>query len=68
MSRWHDLVDWVSASPFEVAVPEVGFEFFQARGVVRTRLKTCAGGHGCHEFRVREVALELSLVPAWLTD
>ncbi len=50
MSRWHDLVDWVGGYPFEVAAPETVFEFFQARGFVLARLKTCAGGLGCNEF------------------
>jgi len=50
MSPWYDLVDWVGGYPFEVAKPEEIFEFFQARGYVLRKLKTCAGGLGCNEF------------------
>ena len=50
MHPWRDVVDWVGGYPFEVARPEEIFEFFRARGFELTRLKTCAGGHGCNEF------------------
>ena len=50
MSPWRDAVDWVGGLPFEVAKPEQVFEFFQGRGFILRRLKTCAGGHGCNDF------------------
>ena len=50
MSRWHDLVDWVGGSPFEVARPEQVFDFVRARGFALERLKTCGGGLGCNQF------------------
>lgn len=50
MSRWHDLVDWVGGYPFEVAAPEVIFDFYRERGFTLTRLKTCGGGLGCNQF------------------
>jgi 2-polyprenyl-6-hydroxyphenyl methylase/3-demethylubiquinone-9 3-methyltransferase len=50
MDPWRDLVDWVGGYPFEVARPEQIIEFYQARGFVLRRLKTCGGGRGCNEF------------------
>ena len=50
MSYWNDLVDWVGGYPFEVAKPEVIFNFYRDRGFRLEQLKTCAGGHGCNEF------------------
>ncbi len=50
MSPWRDVVDWVGGYPFEVAKPEEVFDFLRAKGFVLTKLKTCAGGHGCNEF------------------
>jgi len=50
MSVWYDLVDWVGGYPFEVATPEVIFEFFYRRGFQLTRFKTCSGGLGCNEY------------------
>jgi 2-polyprenyl-3-methyl-5-hydroxy-6-metoxy-1,4-benzoquinol methylase len=49
MSRWHDMVDWVGGYPFEVATPDVIFDFFRARGFTLTRLVTDQG-IGCNEF------------------
>jgi 2-polyprenyl-3-methyl-5-hydroxy-6-metoxy-1,4-benzoquinol methylase len=50
MSRWHDLVDWVGGYPFEVATPEMVFDFVRARDFTLERLKTCRGGLGCNQF------------------
>lgn len=50
MSAWHDLIDWAGGYPFEVAKPEVVFEFFKSKGFQLEKLKTCAGGLGCNEF------------------
>jgi 2-polyprenyl-6-hydroxyphenyl methylase/3-demethylubiquinone-9 3-methyltransferase len=49
MSRWHDMVDWVGGYPFEVASPDMIFDFFRARGFNLVRLVTPGGG-GCNEF------------------
>jgi hypothetical protein len=45
MSRWHDLVDWVGGSPFEVAQPEAVVSFCRARdlAIERQRLTTSGG-------------------------
>lgn len=62
MSAWHDVVDWIGGYPFEVAKPEQVFEFFQQRGFVLQRLKTCGGGLGCNEFvfeKVRTQSVDL---------
>jgi 2-polyprenyl-6-hydroxyphenyl methylase/3-demethylubiquinone-9 3-methyltransferase len=52
MSRWHDLVDWVGGYPFEVATPELVFDFYRERGFSLIQLKTCGGGLGCNQFVV----------------
>jgi 2-polyprenyl-6-hydroxyphenyl methylase/3-demethylubiquinone-9 3-methyltransferase len=49
MSRWHDIRDWCGGYPFEVAAPEVVFDFYRERGFTLERLKT-SGGSGCNEF------------------
>lgn len=54
MSIWHDYVDWVGGYPFEAARPEEIFHFYQSRGYVLERMKTCAGRHGCNEFVFRK--------------
>lgn len=50
MSPWRDVVDWVGGYPFEVAMPDEIFEFFQKKEFALIKLKTCAGGRGCNEF------------------
>ena len=50
MSFWHDLVDWVGGYPFEVAKPEQIFDFYQRKGFLLKKLKTCGPGHGCNEY------------------
>lgn len=50
MSAWHDVVDWVGGYPFEVAKPEVVFDFYKKRGFRLERMTTCGGKLGCNEF------------------
>jgi 2-polyprenyl-3-methyl-5-hydroxy-6-metoxy-1,4-benzoquinol methylase len=50
MSAYYDLVDWVGGYPFEVAKPEIIFDFFNRKGFTLQFLKTCGGGLGCNEF------------------
>ena len=50
MSRWHDRVDWVGGYPFEVATPELVFDFYRERGFSLDQLKTCGGALGCNQF------------------
>jgi 2-polyprenyl-6-hydroxyphenyl methylase/3-demethylubiquinone-9 3-methyltransferase len=50
MSAWRDVVDWVGGYPFEVAKPEMVFDFCRDKGFHLEKLKTCAGGHGCNEY------------------
>jgi 2-polyprenyl-3-methyl-5-hydroxy-6-metoxy-1,4-benzoquinol methylase len=54
MSRWHDLVDWVGGYPFEVASPDVVFDFFRERGFQLERLIT-RRGLGCNEYVFRRM-------------
>lgn len=49
MTVWYDLIDWVGGYPFEVAKPEVVFDFFAARGFQLRKLKTCRS-FSCNEF------------------
>jgi 2-polyprenyl-6-hydroxyphenyl methylase/3-demethylubiquinone-9 3-methyltransferase len=53
MSPWYDAVDWVGGYPFEVAKPEVVFEFFQARSFVLEKLLTRGAKLGCNEYVFR---------------
>lgn len=50
MSYWYDAIDWIGGYPFEVAKPEVIFEFLKERNFILNKLKTEAGGLGCNEF------------------
>lgn len=50
MNRFYDWIDWVGGYPFEVAKPEVVFDFFKSQGFVLERLKTCGGGLACNEY------------------
>jgi 2-polyprenyl-3-methyl-5-hydroxy-6-metoxy-1,4-benzoquinol methylase len=54
MSPWRDVLDWVGGLPFEVATPELVFEFFRDRGFVLKVLRTCKGGIGCNEFVLKK--------------
>ncbi len=50
MSVVHDWFDWLGGYPFEVAKPEVIFEFYQDRGFVLDKLITAGGGLGNNQF------------------
>jgi 2-polyprenyl-6-hydroxyphenyl methylase/3-demethylubiquinone-9 3-methyltransferase len=50
MSPHRDVVDWVGGFPFEVAKPEVVFEFYKKQGYCLEKLVTCGGGTGCNQF------------------
>jgi 2-polyprenyl-6-hydroxyphenyl methylase/3-demethylubiquinone-9 3-methyltransferase len=50
MSWSHDKIDWIGGLPFEVAKPEVIFEFYTARGYQLIKLATCGGGLGCNQY------------------
>ncbi|MDR0746367.1 MAG: class I SAM-dependent methyltransferase [Helicobacteraceae bacterium] len=50
MSPHRDVVDWVGGYPFEVAKPEVIFEFYRDRGFALRKLFTCGGRHGCNQY------------------
>lgn len=50
MSAVRDWFDWLGGLPFEVAKPQVVFDFFRERGFRLTRLVTCGGKSGCNEF------------------
>ena len=50
MSRVRDWFDWLGGLPFEVAKPEVVFDFFARRGFSLIRMTTCGGKWGCNEF------------------
>lgn len=50
MSRMHDITDWVGGLPFEVAKPDMVFNFFRSRGFRLDRLVTCGGGHDNNQF------------------
>lgn len=53
MRRVSDIVDWVGGYPYEVAKPDVLFDFFRARGFDLTRLKCSSGPLGCNEYVFR---------------
>ena len=50
MTVWYDQVDWAGGYPFEVAKPEVVFDFFDAKGFRLKKLATMAGALGCNEY------------------
>ena len=56
MSVWHDWIDWLGGYPFEVAKPEQIIEFYRARGLVLTRLRTAGGTVGCNEYVFQRLA------------
>lgn len=49
MNHWRDIVDWVGGYPYEVAKPDVIFDFYRDRGFRLLKLK-CGPGLGCNEF------------------
>ena len=50
MSVFRDWLDWLGGYPFEVAKPEVVFQFFTERGLQLRQLRTCGGSMGCNQF------------------
>ena len=64
MSVFHDWIDWLGGYPFEVAKPEVIFDYFRHRGFELSRLTTAGGTVGCNEFVFRRRAAEVNLVKA----
>lgn len=50
MDRWRDAVDWVGGYPYEVAAPDVVFDFCRDRGFSLKSLKCRGVGLGCNEF------------------
>ncbi|HQS85033.1 MAG TPA: class I SAM-dependent methyltransferase [Alphaproteobacteria bacterium] len=55
MSAYYDLIDWVGGYPFEVATPELVFNFFKKKGFLLESLKTCGGGIGCNEYIFKKI-------------
>lgn len=55
MSPWRDVIDWVGGYPFEVAKPEDIICFYENKGFVLTKLKTCGNGYGNNEFVFRKL-------------
>ena len=49
MSPVRDAVDWVGGYPYEVATPELIFDFYRARGFSMVKLKT-RQDLGCNQF------------------
>jgi 2-polyprenyl-6-hydroxyphenyl methylase/3-demethylubiquinone-9 3-methyltransferase len=49
MSPVWDAVDWTGGYPFEVATPELIFDFYRVRGFSMVKLKTCQN-EGCNQF------------------
>ncbi|MGK0446265.1 MAG: 2-polyprenyl-6-hydroxyphenyl methylase/3-demethylubiquinone-9 3-methyltransferase [Polaribacter sp.] len=50
MSKHYDLIDWVGGYPFEVATPDLIFNFYKERNYRLEKLRTHGGGHACNEF------------------
>jgi len=50
MNRWNDYIDWIGGYPFEVAKPEVIFDFYRARNFELIKIKTCGGSLGNNEY------------------
>lgn len=50
MNRINDCIDWIIGYPFEVAKPEVIFDFFRKSGFELQKIKTCGGGLGNNEY------------------
>ena len=43
MSPWSNIIDWVGGYPFEVAKPELIFDFFKNKGFTLCKIKTVGG-------------------------
>lgn len=54
MNIWNDYVDWIGGYPFEVAKPEVIFDFYKSVGFELLKIKTCGGGLGNNEYLFRK--------------
>ncbi len=50
MSPHHDVIDWVGGFPFEVAKPEIIFDFYKRRGYRLLNLRTVGGSLGNNQF------------------
>lgn len=50
MDYFTDLRDWLGGYPFEVARPEVIFDFYRVKGYELAKLRTAGVGHGNNEF------------------
>jgi 2-polyprenyl-3-methyl-5-hydroxy-6-metoxy-1,4-benzoquinol methylase len=50
MCRSRDIIDWVGGYPYEVAKPDVLFDFCRTRGFDLARLKCSSGPLGCNEY------------------
>jgi 2-polyprenyl-6-hydroxyphenyl methylase/3-demethylubiquinone-9 3-methyltransferase len=55
MSVWRDFIDWIGGYPFEVARPEVIFDFYRDRGFSLEKMATAGGSVGCNEFVFRRI-------------
>ena len=55
MSIFTDWIDWFGGLPFEVAKPEVIFDFYRRRGFELTKMTTAGGSLGCNEFVFKKV-------------
>jgi len=50
MSKYYDWVDWLGGDPFEVAKPGEIISFYEKKGFLIEKLKTCGNGYGNNEF------------------
>ena len=50
MSPWRDVIDWVGGYPFEVAKPELIFNFYRDKSFRLDQIETCGGGLGCNQY------------------
>lgn len=50
MSLWYDMLDWLGGYPFEVATAGKVIDFYQEKGFILNKVKTCGRKHGCNEF------------------
>lgn len=54
MSMFTDWIDWFGGYPFEVAKPEVLFEFYKSRGFALDKMVTVGGSLACIEMVFRK--------------
>lgn len=55
MSMFTDWIDWFGGYPFEVAKPEVLFDFYRDRGFMLEKLVTVGGNLACNELVFRKL-------------